>query len=99
MNCLSSMFSLCVAGNVALGRTATMSSVPDDSNLNETSGPACLAVNGNSDVTYSPFSRFPASPNCVHIASGNFVSPFWEVDLGQEFPITAVTLMVPPLGK
>lgn len=67
-----------------------MSSVPDDSNLNETSGPACLAVNGNSDVTYSP--------NCVHIASGNFVIPFWEVDLGQEFPIASVTLTVPPLG-
>ncbi|XP_025108636.1 multiple epidermal growth factor-like domains protein 6 [Pomacea canaliculata] len=89
----------CRKRNVALGRTATMGSVPDDSNLNETSGPACLAVNGNSDVTYSPFSRFPASPNCVHIASGNFSSPFWEVDLGQEFPIAAVTLMVPPLDR
>lgn len=82
-----------VTGNVALGKEAYLSSKFNESvKWNETSGPACLAVNGNSNSTFRPINRFPDSPNCVHSAGGD-ERPFWEVDLGQWFPIVGITVI------
>ncbi|PVD24452.1 hypothetical protein C0Q70_14935 [Pomacea canaliculata] len=47
--------------------------------IKEVSGPACLAVNGNTNTTFRPLSQFPDSPNCIH--TGDDRDPYWEVDL------------------
>lgn len=79
------------AGNVALGKQAIMSSTYNSSKYNEVSGPACLAANGNTDTIFRSINQFPVNPNCVHTADED-MSPFWEVDLGDEFPIIGVTV-------
>lgn len=89
MICAFFLSSIYDAGNVALGKAARLSSVY---NTNEVSGPACLAVNGNSDQTFRPINQFPDSPNCVHTGHGD-QSPFWEVDLGEDFLITSITVI------
>ncbi|XP_025101776.1 receptor-type tyrosine-protein phosphatase kappa-like isoform X2 [Pomacea canaliculata] len=79
----------CLERNVALGKTASVSSVyrsPD-----EDSGPACLAVNGNRETIFRDLIQQSDPPNCVHTALGR-PSQYWEVDLGREFLISSIAI-------
>ncbi|XP_025107928.1 uncharacterized protein LOC112572452 isoform X1 [Pomacea canaliculata] len=78
--------------NVALGRPATMSSIWDGTEKhNERAGPACLAVNGKRSTTFKPVNMYPSSPNCIHTGE-NDRNPYWEVDLGEPYPVASITI-------
>lgn len=82
------------AENVALNKTASMSSAYVDYRQTEQSGPACLAVNGNRSHTIYFIKSQPPSTvgiNCIHTSEWSF-NPWWSVDLGAKFTITYVTI-------
>ncbi|KAL8606158.1 hypothetical protein ACOMHN_067141 [Nucella lapillus] len=58
--------------NVATSKTYNQSSTSFGSSSN--------AANGNTGGTYS-------STNCIHTAVNGDLSPWWEVDLGQPYPV------------
>ncbi|XP_025107905.1 receptor-type tyrosine-protein phosphatase kappa-like isoform X3 [Pomacea canaliculata] len=76
----------CKLENVAFGKTASMSS--QYSGGDGTSGPACMAVNGNRShtIVFNDPGR-----NCIHTAVSEN-TPWWSVDLGTSFTITSVTI-------
>ncbi|XP_025107336.1 uncharacterized protein LOC112572043 isoform X2 [Pomacea canaliculata] len=55
------------------------------------SGPACLAVNGNTNTNFRTLNKFPDSPNCIHTGN-NDRNPNWEVNLGQRYAIVSITI-------
>lgn len=74
------------AENIALGKPAFISSLYNNKQHDEVSGPACLAVNGNANITFRPQNKFVDSPDCVHSADSDS-TPWWKVDLGQNYTI------------
>ncbi|KAL8604337.1 hypothetical protein ACOMHN_028100 [Nucella lapillus] len=77
------IFGLCailaVQENVAVRKLATMSSYYSE--VNYKSGPASLAVDGNT----STFWR-----SCVHTAGNN--KDWWQVDLGRKYTVSQITI-------
>lgn len=77
---------LICAENVAFGKRARMSS--QYSGGDGTSGPACMAVNGNR--SHILFFSDPGR-NCIHTDVYEN-KPWWSVDLGSNFTIRNVTI-------
>lgn len=71
--------------NVALGRYASISSKYQDS------GPASLAVDGNTSTTYASVKDGHA--NCIH-TDVNDHNAWWEVDLEHNYNITNITVYI-----
>lgn len=80
--------------NVAVGKMATMSSYYNSSSNSpslETSGPACLAVNGNTSSSFAPINMYPSHPNCISTSQFD-VNATWHVDLGQVYAVNSITI-------
>lgn len=73
---------------MALGKTARASSLYNNTQYGA-SGPACLAVNGNTATTFITADK--DNPACVHTADNDYY-PYWEVDLGGQYPISSITV-------
>ncbi|PVD24453.1 hypothetical protein C0Q70_14936 [Pomacea canaliculata] len=68
-----------------------MSSYYVNTRTKQVSGPACLAVNGNTNTNFRTLNKFPDSPNCIHTGN-NDRNPNWEVNLGQRYAIVSITI-------
>nr|KAG5701665.1 hypothetical protein BaRGS_027823 [Batillaria attramentaria] len=78
----------CPYENVALHKRATMSS------KNGNSGDASLAVNGNTGTTFSGpgYTSDTTQWNCMETAVDTDFSPYWAVDLGQNYTVHHITI-------
>ena len=76
--------------NVAYGKPASSSSRYVSSNVTKgPTGPACVAVNGRT----APVFRYTrqTDTNCLHSNPADSRA-WWQVDLGQDFTITDITV-------
>ncbi|XP_025108112.1 uncharacterized protein LOC112572585 isoform X2 [Pomacea canaliculata] len=77
--------------NVALDKPTKVSSLLNSTQMKAVSGPACLAVNGDRNTTFTSCNMSPNSPSCIHTAEGDR-EPYWEVDLCNLYSIASITV-------
>ena len=83
------MLSCICTENVAYGKPASMSSRYTTHNVKGPTGYACVAVNGRT----APGLLYLSQPdtNCLHTRDDDRHA-WWQVDLGQDFTITDITV-------